>query len=65
MSLSDPSPRGGPADFIPPLASADQASVPWNGGPRQAVDPAVLDELAEQLQSPGIAHEFARDYAAL
>lgn len=68
MSLSDPSPRGGPADCIPSQASAgaDQASVPRNHGRKQAViDPAVLDELAEQLQSPDIAHRFARDYAAL
>ncbi|WP_240987091.1 Hpt domain-containing protein [Arthrobacter sp. Soil736] len=67
MSLSDPSPRGGDADGVPSEASAgaDQASVPQNGGRRQAVDPAVLDELAEQLQSPDIAHRFARDYAAL
>lgn len=67
MSLSDPSPRGGDADGVPSEASAgaDQASVPRNDGRRQAVDPAVLDDLAEQLQSPDIAHRFARDYAAL
>jgi hypothetical protein len=29
------------------------------------IDPVVLDELAEQLQSPDVAHRFARDYAAL
>ncbi|KRE47751.1 hypothetical protein ASG92_10065 [Arthrobacter sp. Soil736] len=29
------------------------------------MDPAVLEELAEQLQSPDVAHRFARDYAAL
>lgn len=66
MSLSYPSPRGGPADCIPSQSTgADQASVPRNGGRRQAVDPAVLAELAEELQSPDIAHRFARDYAAL
>lgn len=67
MSLSDPSPRGGPADCIPSQAStgAGQASVHRNAGRSPAVDPAVLAELAEQLQSPDIAHKLARDYAAL
>jgi hypothetical protein len=68
MSVSEPSPRGGHAECIPSQASAgtDQASVPRNDGRRQVViDPAVLEELAEQLQSLDIAHRFARDYAAL
>lgn len=68
MSLSDPGPPWGQADGIPSQASvvADQASVPRNDGRGQAViDPAVLDELADQLQRPDIAHQFARDYAAL
>jgi hypothetical protein len=66
MSPSHPSPRGGPADCIPSQsAGAERASVPRNGGRRRAVDPAVLAELAEELQSPDIAHRFARDYAAL
>jgi hypothetical protein len=67
MSLSDPSPRGRSAGRVPSQApaGADQATVPANCGGRRAVDPAVLDELAEDLQSPDIAHRFARDYAAL
>jgi hypothetical protein len=37
-----------------------------NDGRQQAlIDPAVLEELAEQVQSRDIAHRFARDYAAL
>lgn len=68
MPTSDPGPREGSAGRVPSqtLSRADPATVLRNDGSRHALfDPAVLEELAEQLQSPDVAHRFARDYAAL
>lgn len=68
MPIPDPGPREGGADpgRSQTSSGADPAPVPRNDGYRQAlIDPAVLIELAEQLQSPDLAHRFAREYAAL
>lgn len=68
MSISDRSPGEGSAGRVPSHMSSwvDPVMVLRNDGRQQAlIDPAVLEELAEQVQSRDIAHRFARDYAAL
>jgi HPt (histidine-containing phosphotransfer) domain-containing protein len=68
MPIPDPGPREGSARRLPSqtLSRADPATVLRNDGRRWAlIDPAVLEELAEELQSPDVAHRFAREYAAL
>ena len=64
MSFPRPiSSEGGSSRFMPAASLVPAGFAPQSGGRElPLVDPAVLEELAEQLDGPTVARRFARDY---
>lgn len=68
MSISGSSSGDGGSNFVytPAPSTADAGTPPGHDGDElPLVDPVVLEDLEEQLDSPDIAQNFARDYARM